>query len=119
MTYVSARRVLLSGDLKPEDAMRLSLRYLLVVTASSPRVPEHTVSTAPARCPPQEPCYQLDPSGDPIARRGILLAWTTCGARTWRATDLLARQHEWFLPAARETTSNTFHDNACRTCSTT
>jgi len=91
--------------------MRLSLRYLLVVTGLvAGACQNNTVSTAPARCPTQNLAYQLDPSGIPIARR-ICLPGTTCRARTWRATDLLARQHEWFF-LLRGETRPTHHDNA-------
>src|SRR5438034_409763 len=61
-----------------EEAMRLSLRHLLLVVAglTAGACQNNTVSNGTGTLPPpQNLSYELDPSGDPTQPAGIRLAW--------------------------------------------
>src|SRR5438445_11572179 len=60
----------------PEDAMRLLSRYaLLAVGLVVWGCRSDTTSVRSTLAAPQNLAYQLNPSGDPNSRAGILLVW--------------------------------------------
>src|SRR5438093_12871705 len=76
VTYVSARRVPSHPPTRsPEDAMRLSLRSLLVVAGLVAVACQNNTVSIGTLSPPQNLAYELDPSGDPGVPAGIRLAW--------------------------------------------
>src|SRR5712691_12997088 len=94
--------------------MRLSLRYLLVVTGLvAGACQNNTVSTVTGTLPPpQNLAYQLDPSGDPNRPAGILLAWDDVLSSDLASYRIYSRASTGSAYLLRgETTSNTFHDN--------
>ncbi|HTD68923.1 MAG TPA: hypothetical protein VK647_00610 [Gemmatimonadales bacterium] len=94
--------------------MRLSLRYLLVVTGLvAGACQNNTVSTGTGTLPPpQNLAYQLDPSGDPNRPAGILLAWDDVQSADLASYRIYSRGSTAGSFLLRgETTSNTFHDN--------
>src|SRR5467141_3382981 len=94
--------------------MRLSLRYLLVVTGLvAGACQNNTVSTGTGTLPPpQNLAYQLDPSGDPNRPAGILLAWDDVQSTDLASYRIYSRGSTGGSFGLRgETTSNTFHDN--------
>src|SRR5213593_2765653 len=94
--------------------MRLSLRYLLVVTGLvAGACQNNSVSTGTGTLPPpQNLAYQLDPSGDPNRPAGILLAWDDVQSTDLASYRIYSRGSTSGSFLLRgETTSNTFHDN--------
>src|SRR5467141_4810685 len=94
--------------------MRLSLRYLLVVTGLvAGACQNNTVSTGTGTLPPpQNLAYQRDPSGDPNRPAGILLAWDDVQSTDLASYRIYSRGSTGGSFLLRgETTSNTFHDN--------
>src|SRR5205809_8145411 len=98
-----------------EEAMRLSLRHLLLVVAglTAGACQNNTVSNGTGTLPPPENLsYELDPSGDPVQPTGIRLAWDDVQSSDLASYRVYSRGSTSgsFLRRG-ETTSNTFHDN--------
>src|SRR5438128_8484803 len=94
--------------------MRLSLRYLLVVTGLvAGACQNNSVSTGTGTLPPpQNLAYQLDPSGDPNRPAGILLVWDDVSSSDLASYRVYSRGSTSGSFSLRgETSSNTFHDN--------
>src|SRR5438093_7042004 len=98
-----------------EEAMRLSLRHLLLVVAglTAGACQNNTVSNGTGTLPPpQNLSYELDPSGDPNQPAGIRLAWDDVQSSDLASYRVYSRGSTSgsFLPRGA-TSSNTFHDN--------
>src|SRR5881409_345795 len=98
-----------------EEAMRLSLRHLLLVVAglTAGACQNNTVSNGTGTLPPpQNLSYELDPSGDPHQPAGIRLAWDdvqSSDLASYRVYSRGSTSGSFLLRG--ETSSNTFHDN--------
>src|SRR5207247_6495761 len=98
-----------------EEAMRLSLRHLLLVVAglTAGACQNNTVSNGTGTLPPpQNLSYELDPSGDPVQPTGIRLAWDDVQSSDLASYRVYSRGSTSGSFSLRgETSSNTFHDN--------
>src|SRR5437773_2059323 len=98
-----------------EEAMRLSLRHLLLVVAglTAGACQNNTVSNGTGTLPPPKNLsYELDASGDPNQPAGIRLAWDdvqSSDLASYRVYSRGSTSGSFLLRG--ETTSNTFHDN--------
>jgi hypothetical protein len=91
--------------------MRLPLRFLVLALAVTAAACEDTLVVDGGDVPPPTNLtYQLEPSGDPDAPRGLLLAWTAVSDPDLGFYRVYSRASGGQFVRRGETTSRTFHD---------